>query len=300
MQQKRFLGILMATGGALMWGLSGPASQYLFTQGVEVSWLISSKMLIAGVVTMALAVVKEGRGVFAPWQKRGDALQLAAFIIFGMITMQYIYFKAVAVANAPTATILQYLAPVLVLVWLAFRTREWPRRSDIIIILLAMFGTLMVVTKGHLTQLAISPRALFWGLLAALAAALLLPASLLQRYSPLVVTAWAQLAGGLIMTVVRPFWVRLPHLNGTGWAAYSFVVIFGTLIAYLIYLASLRYISATSASLLDAFEPLGSTVASVLLLGLSLSTGELVGGGIIIVAVCLMAFSGPKAPKPTE
>lgn len=299
MQKKRLLGIGLAMFGACLWGVSGPASELLFAQGVDVAWLISSKMLIAGVLTMLLALVKAPQAVLAPWRNRRDAGQMVIFILFGMITMQFIYFKAVAVGNAPTATILQYLAPVVILVLSAFMARTLPRRQDVLIIALAMFGTLMVVTKGHLTQLAIGPNALFWGLLAALAAAMytMLPAGLLRRHSPLVVTAWAQLLGGLVMTAYRPVWQNPPHLDRTGIAAYAFVVLFGTLIAYLVYLASLQYISATAASLLDAFEPLGATVVSVLMFHLHLGGPELLGGALIIATVCLMAVAGPKAPK---
>lgn len=299
MQKKRLLGIGLAMFGACLWGVSGPASELLFAQGVDVAWLISSKMLIAGVLTMLLALVKAPQAVLAPWRNRRDAGQMVIFILFGMITMQFIYFKAVAVGNAPTATILQYLAPVVILVLSAFMARTLPRRQDVLIIALAMFGTLMVVTKGHLTQLAIGPNALFWGLLAALAAAMytMLPAGLLRRHSPLVVTAWAQLLGGLVMTLYRPVWQNPPHLDRTGIAAYAFVVLFGTLIAYLVYLASLQYISATAASLLDAFEPLGATVVSVLMFHLHLGGPELLGGALIIATVCLMAVAGPKAPK---
>ncbi|WP_125580165.1 DMT family transporter [Lacticaseibacillus suibinensis] len=299
MQKKRLLGIGLAMFGACLWGVSGPASELLFAQGVDVAWLISSKMLIAGVLTMLLALVKAPQAVLAPWRNRRDAGQMVIFILFGMITMQFIYFKAVAVGNAPTATILQYLAPVVILVLSAFMARTLPRRQDVLIIALAMFGTLMVVTKGHLTQLAIGPQALFWGLLAALAAAMytMLPAGLLRRHSPLVVTAWAQLLGGLVMTAYRPVWQNPPHLDRTGIAAYAFVVLFGTLVAYLVYLASLQYISATAASLLDAFEPLGATVVSVLMFHLHLGGPELLGGALIIATVCLMAVAGPKAPK---
>ncbi|MCI1986832.1 MAG: EamA family transporter [Lactobacillus sp.] len=299
MQSKRLFGLVMGTVAALLWGISGPASELLFAHQVQVSWLISSKMLIAGVVTMGLAWRLEGTAaLLTPWRERRAASQLLVFILFGMIAMQYIYFKAVAVANAPTATILQFLSPIFVLAYVALQARQLPRRSDVLIIALAMFGTLLVVTKGQLTQLAISPSALFWGLLAALAAAAyaILPAQLLETYSPLVITAWAQLLGGVVMTVVHPFWVGFPTLTVAQWGAYAFVVIGGTIAAYLLYLVSLQYVSVTAVSLLDAFEPLGATVTAVLFFGFHLGLFEIIGGGLIIVTVLLMSITEPKAP----
>lgn len=299
MRKKRLLGILMGMVAALLWGISGPASEILFAHNMSVGWLISSKMVIAGLVSMVLALIIDGKKVLAPWQNKQAATQMIIFILFGMIAMQYIYYQAVAVANAPTATILQFLSPVVVVIYVALKTRELPRRVDVLVIALAMFGTLLVVTKGHLTQLAISPQALMWGLLSALAAAAyaILPAALLETYSPLTVTAWAQLLGGALLSINTPWWTKIPHLTTFEWGAYAFVVIAGTIVAYLLYLMALQYVSVTAVSLLDAFEPLGATLTSVLFMGFVLTGAELLGGVLIIVAVILMSLMEPKAPE---
>lgn len=162
-----------------------------------------------------------------------------------------------------------------------------------------MMGTALVVTKGHFTHLAISPNAFFWGIMAALAAAAytLLPAGLLHRHSPIVVTAWAQLIGGLLIDVFDPFWKEIPHLDHAGWAGYWFIVIFGTIIAYSVYLGSLQFISPTAATLLDAFEPLGATVVSVVFLHMHMGFAEILGGVIIILTVAMMAMATPHGPK---
>ncbi|QJZ30766.1 EamA family transporter [Lacticaseibacillus rhamnosus] len=299
MKRIRLWGIFLAILGSSLWGISGPVSEALFDEGIKVSWLISSKMIIAGVVLMTLAVWKDRAAVMSPWRNRRDAIQLILFVLFGMIGMQYIYFKAVAVANAATATILQYLSPVIVLAFLALRLREKPRRIDLFTIAMAMLGTMLVVTKGRLTHLAISPSAFFWGVMAALAAAAytLLLAGLLKRHSPIVVTAWAQLLGGLLVDIFDPFWKQIPHLDQAGWAGYWFIVIFGTIVAYSVYLASLQFISPTAATLLDAFEPLGATLVSVIFLHMHLGVAEILGGMIIILTVAMMALMTPRGPK---
>lgn len=298
MQGKRIIGLIFGALAALLWGISGPASEVVFAHHVSVTWLISSKMVIAGLITLVAAAIKQRGEIFAPWRDKRAARSLIIFILFGMIAMQFIYYQAVAVSNAPTATILQFLSPVVVLAYVAVSTRQLPRRVDVVIIACALFGTLLVVTKGHLTQLAITPVALGWGLLSAVAAAsyAILPAHLLETYSPLTITAWAQLLGGLVMSMVCPFWTQIPHMDATAWGAYAFVVVFGTVVAYLLYLMAMQYISVTAVSLLDAFEPLGATLTSVLLLGFAVSGAELLGGVIIIATVIAMSFTEPKAP----
>ncbi|WP_155287064.1 DMT family transporter [Lacticaseibacillus zhaodongensis] len=299
MRKKRYFGIMLAAVASAFWGISGPASEYLFDHGVTVGWLISAKMLIAGVVLCLYCLLRDWRGFFALWRSPKAVVHMLIFVIFGMVTMQYIYFKAVAVANAATATVLQYLSPVLILIWVAFASRTWPRRSDIVIIALAMMGTVLVVTKGQITTLAITPTALFWGLMSGVAAAAytLLPRWLLANYSGTAVTAWAMLLGGLALNIKQPAWRHVPPMDWRMQLCWAFVLIFGTLLAYSMYLGSLNYIAPTAASLLDAFEPLGAVVTGVLFLHLKLGFWEIIGSLVILATVALMTLNTPKSPS---
>lgn len=85
--------------------------------------------------------------------------------------MQFVYYKAVAVINAATATILQFLSPVFIVVHTMLRERAVPRRADLIAVLVALVGIFLLVTGGQPTYLAISPAAFFWGLATGMAAA---------------------------------------------------------------------------------------------------------------------------------
>ena len=300
--ERCLLGIAMAAGGSLMWGLSGPASEYLFDRGVGVTWLIASKMLIAGVVLGFYCLIKDPHAFVAPWRSGKAIIHMLLFVVFGMVAMQYVYFKAVSVSNAATATVLQYLSPVIILIWVAVSARMLPRRGDIITIIMAMVGTVLVVTKGQITTLAITPSALFWGLATAVAAAsyTIVPQWLLANYSGVAISAWSMLIGGLGMNLYQPSWTHMPHMDLPMILCYLFVVIFGTVFAYVLYLVSLVYISPTAAGLLDAFEPLGAVVCGVLFLHLRLSCWEVVGIAIILVTVALMTLLEPRTPEPDE
>lgn len=298
MQKRRLWGMLLAGGAAGLWGVSGPCSEYLFRHEVDLLWLIGSKMLFGGIVLGLYCLVRDPSGMLAIWRSRKAVVQLLLFTFFGMITMQLIYFQTVAVSNAATATIMQYLAPILILGWVAVSTHTVPRRADFMTIALAMMGTLLVVTKGRVTQLAISPQALWWGVLAAVAAAgyTLIPRWLLAHYSGVAVSAWSMMIGGAVITAYRPFWERTPAMTTVMWAAYGFVLVFGTILAYAMYLVSLRYVAPTVVGLLDAFEPLGAVVAGVLFMHLRLDFWEAVGGLIILFTVGLMGVLTPKTP----
>lgn len=70
---------------------------------------------------------------------------------------------------------------------------------------------------------------------------------------------------------------------------YAYIVVVGTLVSFLLYVSSLKMISATSASLLSCFEPITAVVLSVALLGAPLTPAEGVGGVLVFAAVWLLA-----------
>ena len=49
------------------------------------------------------------------WTRKRDVLTLLLFSVFGMAGCQLSYYTAVELSNAGTATVLQYTAPVMIL-----------------------------------------------------------------------------------------------------------------------------------------------------------------------------------------
>ena len=98
----------------------------------------------------------------ALFSNRHDVLQLVLFAFFGMGMSQLTYFAAVKYSNAPTATVIQYLAPVIIIGYTAAAQKMMPRRIDVVSIIVALVGTFLLVTNGNLNHLALSPQACFW------------------------------------------------------------------------------------------------------------------------------------------
>lgn len=97
--------------------------------------------------------------------------------------------------------------------------------------------------------------------------------------------------GGALFMFIQPAWRDVPKFDAAGWAGYLFIVIFGSVIAYFIYLASLAYISATATGLLDAFEPLSATIVSVVFLNLKFGLMETIGTILILSTVFILAIA---------
>ncbi|KRM28649.1 EamA family transporter [Schleiferilactobacillus harbinensis] len=291
--KKSQYGILLAGAAAMMWGVSGPMSQLLFaTDHVSVHWLIASKMILAGIIVVAGGFLTQKDKMLGIWRSWHTILALLAFTAVGMVSMQFIYYQAIAVSDAATATILQFMSPILVVVYLAFAEHKLPSRIDMSAVVLAILGTYLIVTRGHIGHLAVTPVGLFWGIAAAFAAAVytLGPRNLIREFGAISTVGWSMLIGGIAMAPTVPAQEWIPHLSTPGLLAYLFILIFGTVIAYAMYLGSLRFTNATVVSVLDSFEPLGAAILSVVMFNRHFSIAELLGILLIIMTVVGMSF----------
>lgn len=299
----RLKGIAMAFGGASLWGLSGSVAQVLFAGGISPAWLVTIRLLSAGFLLLLYVCLRSNIRIASDlWKNPRDRKQLIIFGLVGMLGVQYTYFAAVATGNAATATLLQFLGPVFITLYLAIRLRRRPDRLEIGALGLALIGTYLLITNGSLEGLSITPAALGWGLLSALTAAFytLYPAQLLQKWGSMAVVGWGMLLGGIGLSMIVPPWsVDTALLTGQNLLYIFFVVIFGTLIPFYMVLESLRYISPAEVGMLNSAEPLSAVVVSVIWLQLSIGWFEAIGGLCIISTVILLALNQQKT-KPKE
>ena len=197
-------GVALAVAGSVLWGASGIAGQFLLQErGVTPEWLSAARMIGAGILLLGLDGFRS-RDIFSIWRSKHEALMLLLFGVLGMVGVQYTYFAAIALSNAATATILQYTMPILVILWTAFAERTRPSGRVLAALVLAVGGTALLVTRGEWGTLAISPEALFWGLLSAAGAAFytVQPKGLIRRWRSSLVVGWGMLIGGLFLSPI--------------------------------------------------------------------------------------------------
>ena len=295
---NHFKGLSMVLIGAVLWGISGTAAQVLFQRfGISPEWLVTVRMSVAGLLMLMGITVTSGiKYTFSVWKDKKDALKLVLFGIIGLLGVQYSYFAAINYGNAATGTILQYMGPVFITIYVALRLRRMPQVSQVISVFLAIFGAFLLVTNGDFHRFSISPLAVFWGIISAITLAFysLYPKGLLQKYGAALISGWGMLIGGIGMGFIHSPWNFSGQNSLPTWLLISFVVIFGTLIAFYVYIASLKYISAAEASVLSCGEPLSATIITVAFLHVHFGWAALLGGLSILVTVTIMARKGPS------
>ena len=286
--QVLLIGTLLGAG---FWGLSGTAAQALFQiYQFPVVALVTIRTVVSGLIL--LTVVRPIR----PRRPLGPLLGLS---IFGFAGSQVAYLGAIQFSNAATATLLQFLFLPIVAGYEAVKgVLRWSVRWTVSL-LLAMVGTLFLVggLPGPNFRILVTPVGVLFGLLAAVSGAYYTLASrpLVRVHGSWWVTTWGFVIGAL---ATLPFGVEsfLSYQLPSTWYGLTvvaglvvFVIVFGTILAYGLYLAGLRKLSATEIGLASSSEPIVASAAAYLLLGVILTGAQYLGGALIILAVVLLA-----------
>lgn len=290
--QPRTKGLILVITGSILWGTSATAAQFLFQdKGFSSEWLVVIRLLVTGILLLLYSFKKDRESMLKIWNSKKDRGDLISYAILGILGLQYSYLSAIKYGNAATATILQYLAPAIITCYFSIRSRKLPSLKDSIAIAIAMLGTFFIITKGDIHTISISKLALFWGLAAAFALSFytLKPKSLLNSYDSTLIIGWGMLIGGLAFSFIHQPWNFVGEWSITSVIALVYVVLFGTLAAFYCYLESLKYISATEASILSSFEPLSAAFLSVTWLHVPFGLSELLGTACILITVVILS-----------
>lgn len=289
-------GIFLVLIGAAFWGIGGTVAKKLFEQyGIDVNWLVTVRLLISGILLLAIQFFRKDRTqIFDVWKKKNTAMQLTIFGVLGMLAVQYTYMASIKHGNAAVATLLQYLAPVMIIGFLILRKQTVFTRKDLVTVTLALFGIFFLLTNGSISQLTVPTPAIIWGILsgAALAFYTLYAVPLLKKYDSLVIVGWAMMIGGVALSFIHPPWQI--DFRGFSLEAYFyllFVIIFGTMIAFWFYIESLQSLSPKESSLLGSTEPLAAVLTTVFWLKEPFGPFQWVGTSCIIFMILYLAMN---------
>ena len=284
-REIKLRGMLLASLASSLWSISGISGEILFKKyNFSSDWLVSTRTLISGILLFAVVIFIEKKSVLKPLKNKRDFIGIILFGTAGMYLVQYTYFKTIELSNVSFSTILQFTAPFFIFIYESIKNKKIPAFSTLILLFMTILGVVFIATKGKISSLSVSPEALLLGLISAIMIAFysIYPKRLLKKYG------WGMIVGSIISNIVHPIWKIQGNVNSKSIIQIAIVVILGTSIAYLIYIASLNYISSSLAGILTAFEPVLAAVLSVVIFGLRFSFVELIGFILVFVSIFIL------------
>lgn len=299
-KKEVIFGTILTITGGILWGISGVCGQFLFqNKEVTASWLVPIRLVTAGLLLLLYYVIRDRGKVFDIWKTKRNRTDIIVYGLAGMMLCQYSYFQTIEWSNAGTATVIQYLGPALIVVWVCFRTKRLPQTKEVLGVILAVTGIFLIATHGNPTSLALSQKALVMGLLSAVSVVVytIKPAGLQKQFATPLVLAWGMLIGGAVLMVVFRPWNYQVIFDRETFAAVAFIILFGTMAGFSMYLTGVKMIGSVKASLVSCVEPVASMVLTAVWMKVSFTTPDLIGTLFVIATIIILAVPTKKRQK---
>ena len=293
MKRYEIIGIILTLLGATLWGVSGTSVQFVGNfRNMNLEWLLTMRLITAGLLTVLYGWIRQGNTIFNVFRNWRDTLGLVIFGVFGMALCQYTYFRSIVIAGAGIATVLQYLAPSMIIIYLLVRYGKRPSTGEIISVILALVGTICLMGNNGFSFENFRSDVLFWGLLSAVGVAVysVSPVRLLATYGTIPIVGFGMLLSGLVAAAL----FQQPHSYAT-WDVWTVVgcfnvVFLGTIVSFNAYLEGVKRIGAVSGSILSSIEPISAAFFGWALLGNQFNWVGILGMAMIIATVIIIAL----------
>jgi drug/metabolite transporter (DMT)-like permease len=304
---RYLLGLVVAFIGACFWGFSGVCIQYLQdVSSMSPLFITAVRAVTAALLFIALIAIRY-RAQLKALLANPTYVALTCLFGIGLFGSQSTYAVSTGITNAGTATVLQMLASVFVLLIACLKAHRAPKLRELAAVILAVAATWLIATKGDLGTLNIPLAGLAWGILNALAVTLYLiaPERLYARFSSIMVIG----CGMCVSAVVSSAVLAAAMLSGQGEAAslipaastigpLSWLAliggtsVLGTFAAFGMYLWGTSIIGSVKGSLIGVAEPATACILSATLLGTAFTGADWLG--FILMAGMLVVISLPQ------
>lgn len=217
----------------------------------------------------------------------------------GVAVSNYFYYVAIQRINVATAIIVQYTAPVWVLLYVVARRQQKLTPQKIAAVALAVTGIALVINLlGARSGAALHLDT--YGIIAALLASFSFAFynvgghRILARHDRWRVLVWTLAAASIFWLIVNPPWkIAAAHYAPAQWLflfTFSMISVLG---AFSLYFLGLQYLEPTRAIIASCLEPVFSIVLAALLLGEVLRPIQTLGIAFVLVAIVIVQRQRP-------
>jgi len=294
------IGYLYVVLASFLFGISGAASKYLFTNGMTPFQLIQLRTTLSFTGLFLWIMVRK------PYLLRISLKDIIYFIplgTLGVAAAQFLYLFAISKINVAAAILLHYTGPVFVALYAVIFARERLTPMTIVAILGSLIGCGLVVQAYNLELLSMNRVGIIGGILAAVAFATysILGEYGMRKYNPLTVLFYAMLFAALTWNILHPPLEAFLHAyTPAAWGLILFIGIFGTILPFALYFEGINLIRATHASITATLEPLTAGIIAYIFSGDILGPLQILGGEMGIVSIILLQWKqevDQKAPQ---
>src|SRR5437899_12673645 len=299
-------GYLYIATAAFLWGVAATLGRAAFTgrllPGGEALRPIDPLILSQSRTTFSFLIFLPVLGLCRGWRQlrlpRADVGRIFLLGTLGVAASNFFYYLAIQRTNVATAIILQYTAPIWVLLYSVARKLQRPTLQRVSAVGLAVAGIAMVIGVSGPGAFRLDPLGMMAALLAAFSFAFynIGGHSILARYNRWTVLLYTTFSASLFWIAVNPPWkIVAAHYSGGQWAfllGFSLVSVLGP---FSFYFAGLQHLEPTRAVVVSCLEPVFSIVIAAIVLGEILRPTQVLGIVIVLAAIIVVQLPDRKS-----
>lgn len=267
-----------------IWGSVGIFARYSNLNGLKLAFY---RVLLGSFIFLFFYTLNDSRWIKKAFSKIKPKVHLV-FLLGAVLGLNWVFFfSAVLYTDIAKATLIYYLAPVIVVILSATFLKEDITIKRVILILIAFLGAFIIGIQGEISLKSKD----FLGIIFAFLGALFYAGvTILGRYLKDIESSY--------LTFFQLFFAMLVlfplvgFFDGLKVSTYSLsvvgiIAIVHTAFALLIYMDGLKEVEANEAALLSYIDPLSAVVYALLILGEVPTARTIIGGTLILMASIL-------------
>jgi drug/metabolite transporter (DMT)-like permease len=292
-------GYVFIASAAFLWGVAATLGRAAFTgkllpsgqalQPIDPVILSQSRTGISFLVLLPVLISRRGwRNLRLPAADFGRTVALG---ILGVAASNYLYYLAIQKTNVATAIVLQYTAPVLVLLYMVAQGLQRATAQRVGAVMLAVLGSGLAIGVLGAGGFRLNSVGVLAALLAAVSFAFYNIAghSILGRYDRWIVILYTTFSASLFWLLVNPPWKLISaHYSGMQCSFLAVFAVVSMLAPFSLYFSGLQNLEPTRAIVVSCLEPVFSIVLAALLLGESVRPVQALGIAIVLAAIVIV------------
>jgi drug/metabolite transporter, DME family len=273
----------------IFWGVSAPLGKLLIVTRFDTIIIVQTRTSLAFILLFVF-ILLNNRSIFRIEIR--DVWKFAVLGIIGVAVTNYTYYFTVKEASVATAILVQYTAPVWIMLYSIIILKvDKLDRVAVISLVVALIGCFFAVTSGSMQSINLKGWAIITAPLSAFTFAyqVIGTKQLIKRYS-----IWTLLLYMFGFSAI--FWICInppeniiaKHYTCSEWGILWMFAVVSILIPQIAFAAGLKYLDASTAGIISIMEPVIAIVAAFLILGESLNIIQMFGGSMVLLAVLLL------------
>jgi drug/metabolite transporter (DMT)-like permease len=295
---SRYKGEILTLLGAVFFSFNGVVAKLVLTSGLSSMRLTQVRCGGAFLVLATYMFVRHRQKLRVT---RGELPYLFAYGVVGFLAVQALYFVAIARLHVSIGLILEFTAPIWIVLWLRFVKKKIVPALMWVAIFLAFSGLVLIaqVWKGRTLDPIGVIAALLDGIV--LASFFLIGEKLTGKRDVQSLMVYGFGFASLGLAIAMPLWSYPTHIftqsmnlqgrfadyNVPGWVLIAWVIIMGTIVPYLLVVNGLKLLSASTSSVMGMAEPVIAGVFAWIWLSEKWNFIQLIGGVTVIIGIIL-------------